>query len=151
MIPYLGTKIKNENHEINYFFIEEKKMKKTKEEWKKILPELSFRVTRNGETERAFTNDNFPKINGFFKCICCNEKLFHSEKKYNSGSGWPSFYQVYNNKAITEVEDLSYGMKRIEVICSKCEAHLGHLFPDGPQPTGMRYCINGAALIFEKS
>ena len=128
-----------------------KKIKKSKEEWKKILPDLSYRVTRNGETERAFTNDNFPSLDGFYKCICCNEILFHSNKKYNSGSGWPSFFQAYNSESITEVEDLSYGMKRIEVICSKCDAHLGHLFPDGPQPTGMRYCINGASLTFEKS
>lgn len=127
-----------------------KKISKSKDEWKKILPDLSYRVTRNGETERAFTNDNFPKKNGVFNCICCDEKLFLSKNKYDSGSGWPSFYAPQSESVITEVKDMSYGMERIEVICSKCDAHLGHVFPDGPKPTGLRYCINGASLVFKE-
>ena len=122
------------------------KIKKSDEEWKAELSEIEFRVTRQGATEMAFSNDNFPKKPAFFKCVCCKEILFDSEHKFESGSGWPSFFMPANESMITEKEDNSWIMKRTEVVCSKCDAHLGHLFPDGPNPTGLRYCINGAAL-----
>ena len=126
-----------------------KKVQKTDQEWKQQLTNLSYRVTRKAATERPFTNDNFPKAKGIFCCVCCDAELFNSEAKFNSGTGWPSFYQPINNQIIGEREDNSLFQRRTEVICERCDAHLGHVFPDGPQPTGLRYCINGAALKFE--
>ena len=125
------------------------KVIKQESEWRAQLSELAFEVTRNAATERPFLEHNFPDTQGLFHCICCNSELFSSSSKYNSGSGWPSFYQKYQTANIIESEDNSYGMKRIEVSCGTCDAHLGHLFPDGPKPTGLRYCINGSALIFK--
>ncbi|MDG2097372.1 MAG: peptide-methionine (R)-S-oxide reductase MsrB [Paracoccaceae bacterium] len=122
------------------------KIKKSDEEWKAELSELEFRVTRKGATEMAFSNDSFPKSPAFFKCVCCKEILFDSEHKFDSGSGWPSFFKPADESMISEKEDNSWIMRRTEVVCAKCDAHLGHLFPDGPNPTGLRYCINGAAL-----
>ena len=124
------------------------KVIKQESEWRAQLSELAFEVTRNAATEKPFLEHNFPDTQGLFLCICCNSELFSSSSKYNSGSGWPSFYQKYQTANIIESEDNSYGMKRIEVSCGTCDAHLGHLFPDGPKPTGLRYCINGSALIF---
>ncbi|MEE2774375.1 MAG: peptide-methionine (R)-S-oxide reductase MsrB [Pseudomonadota bacterium] len=125
------------------------KISKSKAEWKKILSELSYEVTRNSATERPFSKQTFPKAPGRFCCICCDLALFSSEKKYESGSGWPSFYAALNKDAILEKVDKSHNMERVEVLCARCDAHLGHLFPDGPKPTGLRYCINGAALSFK--
>lgn len=117
---------------------------------RKLTPE-QFRITQQHGTERAFTHPyNNEKREGMFACVVCGEPLFTSQAKYDSGSGWPSFYQPASDAAISEVEDSSQFMRRTEVRCTRCEAHLGHVFPDGPQPTGQRYCINGAALKFEK-
>ncbi len=127
------------------------KITKSNAEWKNQLSELAFRVTRKGGTERPFTNDNFPKLNGVFSCICCDTELFHSSHKFDSGTGWPSFYQPSIKENIGENDDFSLFRKRTEVVCIKCDAHLGHVFPDGPKPTGLRYCINGAALRFKAS
>lgn len=124
------------------------KITKTNAEWKEQLSDLAFRVTRRGGTERPFTNDNFPKQKGVFTCVCCGTELFDSDYKFDSGTGWPSFYQPKDSNNIGEKDDFSLFRRRTEVICNKCDAHLGHVFPDGPKPTGLRYCINGAALKF---
>ena len=108
-------------------------------------------MTRKHGTERAFTNDNFPKADGMFHCVCCDAPLFDSETKFDSGTGWPSFYDTAGKENVEEREDRSLFMRRTEVLCSNCEAHLGHVFPDGPKPTGLRYCINGVALNFKEN
>lgn len=126
------------------------KLNKSDEEWRNQLSEEEFHVARKKGTERAFTGrywDN--KQPGLYKCICCGEPLFRSDEKYESGSGWPSFWQPIDSEKIAEETDQSHGMVRTEVLCSKCDAHLGHVFPDGPQPTGLRYCINSVSLNFE--
>jgi peptide-methionine (R)-S-oxide reductase len=125
------------------------KIEKTEAEWRAQLDELAFRVTRQGGTERAFTNDVFPKAKGTFHCVCCGAPLFRSETKYESGSGWPSFWEPVDPQAVSERDDISHLMRRTEVLCARCDAHLGHVFPDGPPPTGLRYCMNGVALRFE--
>ena len=125
------------------------KIRKTDEEWRAELSELAYEVTRKGGTERAFTRDSFPKEPGTFSCICCKTPLFSSETKYDSGTGWPSFFAPVDNDVVGRTEDRSYGMIRTEVHCSRCGGHLGHVFDDGPAPTGLRYCMNGAALEFE--
>ena len=119
-------------------------------EWKKKLSPEAFYVCRQHGTEAPFSgkyNDN--KDTGMYKCVCCNAPLFESETKFDSGTGWPSYYEGVED-AITEIKDSSLGMVRVEVVCSNCNAHLGHLFPDGPEPTGMRYCINSVCLNFEE-
>ena len=126
------------------------KVIKSEEDWRKVLTELSFQVTRKSQTEKPFMDHGFPNSPGTYKCICCGADLFSSETKYNSGSGWPSFYDTVTSSALVNKYDGSYSMSRTEVSCSRCDAHLGHVFPDGPQPTGLRYCINGVALTFEK-
>ena len=126
------------------------KVIKSEAEWKSLLSAEAYRVTRKHGTERAFTNDNFSKAPGTFNCVCCGEPLFDQATKFDSGTGWPSFYQPLNEEAVGESVDTSWFMRRTEVHCAKCDAHLGHVFPDGPHPTGLRYCINGVALDFEE-
>ena len=112
---------------------------------------LVYRVTREGATEPPFSGEyNYCKKQGVYKCINCNTELFSSDQKYESGSGWPSFYDLLEKNAVKEIEDNSYGMKRIEVKCGVCDSHLGHVFPDGPEPTGLRYCINSVSLKFKE-
>ena len=121
-----------------------------KKELRKKLTDLEYKVTQEGGTEAPFTNDNFPKDLGSYHCICCNQELFHSEKKYDSGTGWPSFFEAAEHSRIELLTDYSNMMVRVEARCSNCSAHLGHVFNDGPQPTGTRYCMNGSALKFSK-
>lgn len=126
-------------------------MKKTDAEWKKELTPEQYNILREKGTERAFTGkywDNHEK--GIYYCAACHQKLFDSETKFESGSGWPSFYQPISQSAVSVGTDTSYGMVRDEVVCSRCGGHLGHVFPDGPKPTGMRYCMNSASMVFEK-
>lgn len=125
------------------------KVEKTEAEWREQLSELAFKVTRKGGTERAFSNDDFPKEPGVFRCICCGSDLFRQDAKYDSGTGWPSFYQPVTADAVAERADNSLFFRRTEVVCAQCDAHLGHVFKDGPQPTGLRYCMNGVALEFK--
>lgn len=126
------------------------KIRKSDEEWRSELSNEQFHVCRRKGTERAFTGKYYEtKTGGTYRCVCCGEPLFRSDHKYDSGSGWPSFYQALNESAVEAEEDNSHGMTRTEVHCRKCGSHLGHLFPDGPQPTGMRYCINSVSLDLE--
>lgn len=125
------------------------KVVKSDAEWKEQLGDLAFKVTRKHGTERAGTHDNFSKDPGTFTCTCCGASLFDQAHKFESGTGWPSFFQPLDSEMVGEQEDSGFFMKRTEVHCNRCDAHLGHVFPDGPKPTGLRYCINGVALDFE--
>ncbi|MEM9349414.1 MAG: peptide-methionine (R)-S-oxide reductase MsrB [Pseudomonadota bacterium] len=125
------------------------KVIKSDSEWREQLSDLAYKVTRNHGTERAGTHEDFPSGPGLFRCVCCEAPLFDKEHKFDSGTGWPSFYQPAEDAPIGESVDTSWFMRRTEVHCEKCDAHLGHVFPDGPRPTGLRYCINGVALTFQ--
>ncbi len=126
------------------------KIQKSEQEWKQELSDEQFRVTRQKGTERAFTGKYYDcKEKGTYNCICCHAPLFKSNTKYDSGSGWPSFWEPIDDAIVTE-SDNSLGMRRTEVLCKNCGAHLGHVFEDGPRPTGLRYCINSVSLDLNK-
>lgn len=124
------------------------KIEKTDAEWRAQLSDLAYRVTRKHGTERAGSHEGFPDVAGRYHCICCDTPLFDQAAKFESGTGWPSFFAPLNPEAVGETEDRSFFMRRTEVHCARCDAHLGHVFPDGPPPTGLRYCMNGVALRF---
>ena len=123
---------------------------RSNDDWRNLLSPEAYKVTRQHGTERPFTSPlNNEGRKGIFTCVCCETPLFSSDAKYESGTGWPSFFQPVSEKAISEHADHSLFRKRTEVRCARCDAHLGHVFPDGPEPTGLRYCINGVALKFD--
>ena len=129
-----------------------KKIIKSDEEWKKILTDDEFLITRKKGTEPPFSGKKFNITNdGSFKCKCCKADLFNSSTKYDSGCGWPSFFDQISPDAIIKQQDTSHGIERVEILCAKCDSHLGHIFEDGPKPTGQRYCVNSLSIEYEES
>ncbi len=125
------------------------KIVKSDAEWREQLSPEAYKVTRKHGTERAGSHENFPHGPGTYRCVCCDAPLFDQAAKFDSGTGWPSFFQPLSEDAVGETIDRSFFMRRTEVHCARCDAHLGHVFPDGPQPTGLRYCMNGVAMTFD--
>lgn len=124
-----------------------RRVEKTEEEWKELLTDEQFQVTRKKGTERAFSSDSCALFEpGIYKCVCCKTELFDANQKFDSGTGWPSFTEPIEVNVIGHIKDTSYGMTRVESTCNVCDAHLGHVFPDGPAPSGLRFCINAASL-----
>ncbi len=125
------------------------KIVKSDAEWQRLLSDEAYHVARQHGTERAFSGEYASfKEDGLYRCVCCGSPLFDSAAKFDSGTGWPSFYQPIAPEVLEEKKDISHGMIRIEVLCAACDAHLGHVFPDGPKPTGLRYCMNSVCLSF---
>lgn len=132
--------------------MERPKVVKTDAEWRQLLTPEQFHITREHGTERAFSGPHWDeKRDGLYSCVACGAALFSSRTKFDSGTGWPSFFAPISDDAVTEHEDTSFFMRRVEIRCASCDAHLGHVFPDGPKPTGQRYCMNGTALRFQPS
>ena len=127
------------------------KVTKTNEQWQAELSDMQYKVCRQKGTEQAFTGEYWDcKEDGLYTCACCGNTLFDSNTKYDSGSGWPSFWEAVDRNQVKTERDATHGMERTEVLCRKCDAHLGHVFPDGPQPSGLRYCINSISLQLKK-